>query len=417
MTVTEEPIESFKETEIGTLPEDWQIKKIADMGKILTGNTPSTKHKEYYGDKYQFISPSDLGISRYVYSSGKHLSDAGLKVSRPLPKNSILVTCIGSTIGKIGMTFENQAATNQQINSIICCDAFDSHFVYYYLTFIADRIKAMASTVAVPIINKSNFSELKVISPSLTEQKKIASVLSTVKEGEEKTENVLLALKELKKSMMKHLFKYGAVSLEEADRVPLKETEIGLIPEHWEVKKLGEVSECMDSKRIPLSVENRQLRKGGIPYYGASGIIDYIDESIFDETLLLVSEDGANLRTRNLPIAYIVEGKCWINNHIHVLKVTKSHIYMLKSYLNAVSVEGYITGTTMPKLNQAMLVKIKVPFPPFQEQEQMASALLSIDDKIQAEQDKKNALNTLFKTLLSLLMTGRVRVKNIEIPA
>ncbi|MBF0506238.1 MAG: restriction endonuclease subunit S [Nitrospirae bacterium] len=192
----------LKETEIGMIPEHWEIKKVADLGKILTGNTPSTNRKEYYGDKYQFISPADLGITKYVYKSGKYLSDAGLQVSRPLPKDSVLVTCIGSTIGKTGMTVDEISTTNQQINSISCTESFNRHFIYYYLTFIADRIKAMASTVAVPILNKSNFEEIKVISPSLPEQQQIAESLSTIDDKLEAESKKINSLDSLFKTLL-----------------------------------------------------------------------------------------------------------------------------------------------------------------------------------------------------------------------
>jgi len=207
----------LKETEIGMIPEHWGVNRIKGLGEVITGTTPSTKNKEYYGEKYQFISPSDLGNTKYIYSTGKYLSDKGLQVSRVLPKDTVLVTCIGSTIGKTGMTFEEQSSTNQQINSIICSKAFNAHFIYYYLTFNADMIKSFASTVAIPILNKSNFEEIMVISPTLNEQQQIAVTLSVI--------DTKIEAEETKKQALDTLFK-TLLSLLMTGKLRVKDVEI-----------------------------------------------------------------------------------------------------------------------------------------------------------------------------------------------
>ncbi len=97
-----------------------------------------------------------------------------------------------------------------------------------------------------------------------------------------------------------------------------KMTELGEIPNDWEVKKLDDVCLVLDSKRKPVKSEDRENMKGDIPYYGASGIIDWVNDYIFDEDLILFAEDGENIKTRNLPLAFRVSGKCWVNNHAHV---------------------------------------------------------------------------------------------------
>jgi len=104
--------------------------------------------------------------------------------------------------------------------------------------------------------------------------------------------------------------------------------------------------------------------KGIYPYYGASGIVDYVDSYIVDDFVLLVSEDGANLKTRNLPIAFTVEGKAWVNNHAHIIKFKNKNTHKLvEFYLNRLDLTTYITGQAQPKLNQKNLHEIKVPLP------------------------------------------------------
>jgi restriction endonuclease S subunit len=131
----------------------------------------------------------------------------------------------------------------------------------------------------------------------------------------------------------------------------------------WEMVELGEVCESnLDSKRIPITKSDRE--EGDIPYYGASGIVDYVKDFIFDEELLLVSEDGANLKDRNYPIAFSISGKSWVNNHAHVLKFgSYENQKFIEFYLNNISLEPYITGAAQPKVNQSALNSIKVPNP------------------------------------------------------
>ena len=127
-----------------------------------------------------------------------------------------------------------------------------------------------------------------------------------------------------------------------------------------EYTTLDKISENLDSKRKPITSSDRV--EGKIPYYGASGIVDYVKDYIFDESLLLVSEDGANLLARSTPIAFSVTGKTWINNHAHVLRFSNENLQkFVEIYLNSISLESYVTGSAQPKLNQKMLNGIPIP--------------------------------------------------------
>lgn len=193
----------FKKTEIGEIPAEWEVGRVADFGEIVTGSTPGTAVKEYYGNDFPFVSPFDLGKVKVITKTEKYLSKEGASVARMLPVNTILFVCIGSTIGKIGIAGV-ELATNQQLNSIIC-KTNDFNFVYYYLDFIRDKIKQMAGTQAVPIVNKSLFSNITVAIPELKEQKEIGKILSSVDEDIEESELHRQTLETLKKSLMQVL--------------------------------------------------------------------------------------------------------------------------------------------------------------------------------------------------------------------
>jgi len=148
----------------------------------------------------------------------------------------------------------------------------------------------------------------------------------------------------------------------------------------WPNTKISEISENLDSKRIPVSKLKR--KPGNIPYYGATGIVDYVDNYIFDEELLLIGEDGADW-SDGANTAFIVNGKSWVNNHAHVLRIKDKNIQFVMNYLNYSDLRNYISGTTRGKLNQASLNKIKIPNPPLKTQQKIASILSSVDEAIQ----------------------------------
>jgi type I restriction enzyme S subunit len=156
------------------------------------------------------------------------------------------------------------------------------------------------------------------------------------------------------------------------------------LPAGWMVKKLGDVVDCFDKLRSPLSSIQRAKIHGIYPYYGAQGIIDYIDDYIFDGQYILIAEDGENLRSRKQPIANIAKGRFWLNNHAHVLRNNKdSNFGFIYYYLNFVNLSAFVTGAVQPKLNQENLFKIPILCPPIEEQKEIATILSSLDDKIE----------------------------------
>lgn len=194
-----------------------------------------------------------------------------------------------------------------------------------------------------------------------------------------------------------------------------KNTPIGPIPTEWEVKKLGEVVEFLDGKRKPLKDTERSKMKGPYPYYGASGIIDYVNDFIFDDELILLGEDGANIINRSSPLAFMVEGKIWVNNHAHVLKpYSQFNRGYITEYLESISYDKFNTGTAQPKLNKDICSKIPIPLPPLPEQQKIAEILSTWDKAIQKADAIIKKLEDRNKALAFSLLTGKKRVKGFE---
>lgn len=183
----------------------WEEKKLADMGKVITGGTPKTGNEDNFGNEYLWATPLDLGSDKYILETNRTLSGKGLQGIRSTSKGSVLVTCIGSTIGKLGISIETMG-TNQQINSIECIPDHDNEFLYYNLLFNNHLIIRYASVQAVPIINKTTLSKLKFKFPIKEEQTKIANFLSSIDKKIKLEEEKLELQQEFKKGLMQRMF-------------------------------------------------------------------------------------------------------------------------------------------------------------------------------------------------------------------
>ncbi|HTN04962.1 MAG TPA: restriction endonuclease subunit S [Planctomycetaceae bacterium] len=182
---------------------------------------------------------------------------------------------------------------------------------------------------------------------------------------------------------------------------PVETKQLGFdIPESWTVARFGDIVINRDGERVPVSKEIRETRKGPYDYYGASGVIDKIDGFLFDKPLLLIGEDGANLINRSTPIAFIAEGKYWVNNHAHVLDgISREFLNYIALFVNATDLKPYVTGTAQPKMNQAKMNSIPVALPPLAEQHRIVAKvdeLLALCDELEAQQARWNVVRTAF---------------------
>jgi len=193
----------FKNTEIGWIPKEWEVVKVGKIGNVITGTTPSTKVKEYWGEGYLFVTPTDFSNNKYVYKTERSVTQRGVEKARIIPKDSVMVTCIAS-IGEIAMSSE-ECITNQQINSIVCGEKANPHYVYYVMKFRKNVLKKWAGITTSPIVKKSLFEEFPLPLPPLSEQHKIVEILSTVDKRLELLRNKKEKLTRIKKGLMNDL--------------------------------------------------------------------------------------------------------------------------------------------------------------------------------------------------------------------
>ena len=186
---------------------EWEEKRLGEVGEIVTGTTPSTKIKSYYEKgTYSWITPTDINENKDIFESERKLTEEGLKKGRFVPKNSVLVTCIAS-IGKNAI-LRVDGSCNQQINAIIPNDKNNVDFLYYVLETqrVKNKMLELAGQTATPILNKQEFSKIKVYLPELKEQQKIAEFLSSIDDKIEINEKKLSKLEEYKKGLLQKMF-------------------------------------------------------------------------------------------------------------------------------------------------------------------------------------------------------------------
>ena len=224
---------------------------LGDYGKVVTGNTPPTKDIENYENgTYLWASPADLSTIKLISETKTKLSSKGFSKTRALPKGSVLVTCIGSTIGKTGMATK-EMSTNQQINSIVVNDNNDNEFVYYAIQSAFPRYLSSIAVQAVPIISKSAFEMLPNKRPCLQEQKKIGKFLSLLDERIATQCKIIDKLQSLIKGIAQKIVRSNKPNV-----------------------RLYECVECSSSTQQ----ESEVCEQGAYPVYGANGIVGYLDD-------------------------------------------------------------------------------------------------------------------------------------------
>jgi len=192
---------------------------------------------------------------------------------------------------------------------------------------------------------------------------------------------------------------------------------LGEIPMHWTAKAVRYIFRNCDSRRIPLSSEERADLEKLYPYYGASGVIDMVDDYLFDEPLILVAEDGANLLSRSTPLAFLATGKYWVNNHAHILKPLSGDIRYWVATLETFDFSPLITGAAQPKLTADRLAGIRLPVPPTAEQTAIADYLTSktseLDDLVVQAVTVIDRLTEYRQTLITAAVTGKIDVREL----
>ena len=409
---------------IGKIPEHWDIILFKRIILKIKDGTHGTFQRVSNG--HPFLS------AKNVYDNGIKIGEKESNISEEdyleitkngFPsKNDLLITCVG-TIGRTYVyDFEKPMAFQRSVTFIRFYDGINPQFYKYYVqsSIYQNLLISLAKTSAQSGIYMGDLMNTTTIKIPPFEQTAIANYL------DHKTTQIdtLIAKKEQFISLLQEertAVINQAVTKGLDPKVKMKDSGIewlGEIPEHWEVKKLAFEFNTLNTKRVPLSAEERGKMESRIyDYYGASGVIDKVENYIFDEELILIGEDGANLLTRTKRLAFIASGRYWVNNHAHIIKPINGNIYYFCELLELIDYTIYISGSAQPKLTQEALMSIKIPVPPISEQNKIFDYLKDefnkIDTIISKSQQEIELLKEYKTALISEVVTGKVDVRDV----
>jgi type I restriction enzyme S subunit len=341
---------------------------------------------------YYFINGNNLENGKIIVSSDTpKVNDSVFEKNNKELNDSTILMSINGTIGKVAYYNNEKVMLGKSVAyfkvNYKCIKEYCYQLIQTANVQFQFQKGLTGSTIKNLGLNTIKNTNVKV--PCLPEQQKIAEFLSTIDTVIAKQKETVSAWEERKKGVMQKLF---------SQEVRFKADDGSEFPD-WEKKKLEDVVEFLDGQRKPL--EAGQRVSGKYPYYGASGIIDYVENYIFDEELILLSEDGANILDRNYRVCFLAKGKYWVNNHAHVLRAMDGNVNgFICEQLESFDYRKYNSGGAQPKLNQATCRAIIMNIPCLEEQQKIADCLSSLDDVIEKQKATLAAWEEMKKGLL-----------------
>jgi type I restriction enzyme S subunit len=315
--------------------------------------------------------------------------------------------------------------------AVIRPKGIDPHYLAYCLrsSYFIETVVSRSVGVSYPATNPTDVSCIEMPLPSVDEQQTIARFLDAktaqIDALVAHKRQLIAKLKEKRSALIARTVTRGlppdaakAAGLEPNPEMKDSGVErLGEIPVHWTAKAVRYIFRNCDSRRIPLSSEERADLEKLYPYYGASGVIDMVDDYLFDESLILVAEDGANLLSRSTPLAFLATGKYWVNNHAHILKPLSGDIRYWVATLETFDFSPLITGAAQPKLTADRLAGIRLPVPPTAEQTAIADYLTSktseLDDLVVQAVTVIDRLIEYRQALITSAVTGKIDVRGL----
>ncbi|HNW08015.1 MAG: restriction endonuclease subunit S [Verrucomicrobia bacterium] len=370
------------------MKKGWQIKRLGEVCEIVKGRKPMLKLTPASGDLPYLVAKVMRGSAEAKYASVKD------KNSITVEESETIIICDGSNSGEVFTGF--RGILSSTMGKIAKKVEIDDNYLRAFLASTFEVFNGTKTGAAIPHLDKEAMYQLQFPLPPLPEQRRIVALL----------DQTFAAIATAKANAEKNLQNARALFESHLQSVFTRRGS------GWVEKTVDTLSTNLDSKRIPITKSNRKA--GSYPYYGASGIVDYVADYIFEGDALLVSEDGANLLMRSTPIAFSVSGKYWVNNHAHILKFENMATQrFVEFYLESLKLDEYIRGAAQPKLTQKALNSIPIPIPTtFEEQARIVENLDSLYKETQRfssiYERKLAALDELKKSLLHQAFTGEL---------
>lgn len=399
---------------IGSVPSHWRVHTLYQLVTQVKEKNSNLQEKNLLSLSYGKIKRKDIdspdGLLPASFDGYNIIEDGDIVLRLTDLQND-------HTSLRVGLATERGIITSAY-TTLRPIDTSNSKYLYYLLHAfdLKKGFYGMGSGVRQGL-NYAEVKELRVVLPGLDEQNAIVRFLDNqCGQIDSIIEEAKSSIEEYKKWRASIIFEAVTKGLN-----PLAEMKdshidwIGLVPSHWKLSRIKNELDNLDYLREPISAEKRQNILGLYDYYGASGVIDKIDDYNVDDKVLLIGEDGANLRMRNLPLVYKAEGKFWVNNHAHILKVHDDNCYGFIAYLlEAGDYSVFITGSAQPKLSQFNLMRFPIVIPPLVEQQKIEAYLdekcSAIDALIREKKSLLSELEIYKRSLILETVTGKRKV-------
>lgn len=385
---------------------EWLKTSLIDIVELIGGGTPKTSKAEYWRGNINWLSVKDFNNeNRYVYSTEKTITEEGFNNSstKLLRKDDIIISARG-TVGELAM-IPFPMAFNQSCYGIRAKDGINSTFLYYLIKHSVRKLKAMTHGSVFDTITRDTFANIEVAIPDIETQQRIAKMLADIDDKVENNHRINNNLEQQAKTLYKDwFFDFSPFSNE------------GNLPDNWHIGTVGDIIQLHDSKRVPLSGAERDKMEKIYPYYGATSLMDYVDNYLFDGIYLLLGEDGTVVDSLGFPILQYVYGQFWVNNHAHIITGKEGFsVEELYLFFSLTNIKSIVTGAVQQKVSQQNLKKVPAIIP-------SKEALSAFDDLIQPIfaqirnlRDENAHLADLRDTLLPRLMSGELDVSDIEL--
>lgn len=425
----------MKQTEIGLIPDDWEVKSLGEVATIVGGGTPSTLNSAYWNGDIQWFTPAELSDSKkYVSKSERTITERGLKESsaKLLPKGTVLLT----TRASIGITaiLENPASTNQGFQSLIAKNNCCSEFLYYVIPLIKDEMLSRASGSTFAEISAKKLSTITFQLPPLPEQQRIAKALSDVDALISTTEKLIQKKKNIKQGAMQNLLtgKKRLPGFGPQTKSPAyKQTELGSIPEDWEVKEFGDYASIVRGGS-PRPIQNFLTTNSDGINWIKIGDVKPEDKYIVSTEEKIIREGKTHSRevhkgdfilsnSMSFGRPYILQidgcihdGWLAIQNYQDTFD-TDFLYYLLGSDEIFKQYIEMAAGSSVQNLNKEKVAKLLVPIFDKKEQTAIASVLSSMDKEIENLNTKLEKYRNLKTAMMQQLLTGKIRLGQGEI--
>ena len=386
------------------VPEGWSVYALGELGQVVGGGTPPSETLSYWGGSVMWATPAEITKlkSRYITKTLRTITKEGLQKSSAKlhPKGTILLTSRAS----IGYPAINSVpmATNQGFQSLRPNEKLDVEYGYQLILNNRNGLERLSAGSTFLEISSKEINKYKLPIPPLPEQKKIASILTSVDEVIENTQKQIDKLQDLKKATMNELLTKGIGHTE------FKDSELGRIPKSWEVTSLGECFNLTSGKSKPkrlLSSVKTQLSK--VPVYGGNGVTGYTDSELLDEQTIVIGRVG-----EYCGCVHLTPKLCWItDNALYIKSITRVFDLSFMFHLMVFSDLAQLQSKGgQPLVSQKPISEFVIALPSIVEQQKIASFIDGISSNIDNQSIKLTQTQSLKKSLMQDLLTGKVRV-------